>query len=168
MQAYANEIYLFGQRRGTGESIWEIKTRLGVVSTELQRNYRKRIPALNVVRSGFFDSMGLYRQCTEAQLSVADQWIEQLKVIPLMNRRYDQLSFGERKMVLITRAMVKSPEVLILDEPCQGLDPSNRRRVLALVDHIGQTTDTQIVFVTHRPDEIPACTTHWLEMPVPI
>ena len=160
LQAYANEIYLFGRRRGTGESIWDIKNRFGVVSAELQRNYRKRIPAMDVVRSGFFDSIGLYRKCTENQQIIADQWIEKLKVATLMDRRYDQLSFGERKMVLIARAMVKSPQVLILDEPCQGLDRSNRRRVLALVDRIGQQTDTQIIFVTHRPAEVPSCTTH--------
>lgn len=165
LQAYANEIYLFGRRRGTGESIWEIKKRFGVVSAELQRHYRKRIPALNVVRSGFFDSIGLYRSCTLTQQDLADEWIQYLDLTALMNRRYDRLSFGERKMVLITRSMVKSPEVLILDEPCQGLDPNNRRRVLDLVNRIGQTTDTQIIFVTHRPDEVPACTSHFFKMP---
>jgi len=164
LQAYANEIYLFGLRRGTGESIWEIKNRFGVVSAELQHTYRKKIPALDVVRSGFFDSTGLYRSCTEAQQAMAAQWIKRLNVTALMDRRYDQLSFGERKMILIARAMVKSPEVLILDEPCQGLDQSNRRRVLALVDQVGQQTDTQIIFVTHRPDEVPACTTHFLNL----
>ncbi|RTZ98205.1 MAG: molybdate ABC transporter ATP-binding protein ModF [Deltaproteobacteria bacterium] len=168
LQAYANEIYIFGRQRGTGESIWEIKRLFGVVSTELQRNYRKRIPALDVVRSGFFDSIGLYQTCTDTQRAIADDWINRLKLTGLMPRRYDLLSYGERKMVLIARAMVKSPAVLILDEPCQGLDPSNRRRVLAGVDHIAQTTDTQIVFVTHRPDEVPGCTTHWLTMPPPI
>lgn len=164
LQAYSNQIYLFGRRRGTGESIWEIKNRFGVVSAELQRNYRKKIPALDVVRSGFFDSTGLYRSCTEAQQATAAQWIKRLNVTALMNRRYDQLSFGERKMILIARAMVKSPEVLILDEPCQGLDRSNRCRVLALVDRIAQQTDTQIIFVTHRPDEVPASTTHFLNL----
>ncbi|MEA3231325.1 MAG: ATP-binding cassette domain-containing protein, partial [Thermodesulfobacteriota bacterium] len=164
LQAYANEIYLFGRRRGTGESIWEIKNRFGVVSAELQRNYRKRIPAIDVVRSGFFDSIGLYHKCSENQQIIANQWIESLKVATLMNRNYDQLSFGERKMVLITRDMVKSPDVLILDEPCQGLDRSNRHRVLALVDRIGRQTETQIIFVTHQPDEVPACTTHMLSL----
>ncbi len=167
LQAYANEIYLFGRRRGSGESIWEIKKRFGLVSAELQRGYRKPIPARDVVRSGFFDSIGLYRLCNPSQQAEAEKWIDRLNVAALMHRRYDQLSFGESKMVLITRAMVKSPAVLILDEPCQGLDPSNRHRVLALVDQIGQTTDTQIVFVTHRPDEVPTCTTHWLKMPEP-
>ena len=167
LQAYANEIYIFGRQRGTGESIWEIKKYFGVVSAELQRNYRKRIPALDVVRSGFFDSIGLYQTCTDTQRAIVDDWITRFKLSELMHRRYDLLSFGERKMVLIARAMVKSPAVLILDEPCQGLDPANRRNVLSLVDQIGHTTDTQILFVTHRPDEVPTCTTHWLKMPGP-
>ena len=164
LQAYANEIYLFGRRRGTGESIWEIKSRFGVVSAELQRNDRKKIPALDVVRSGFFDSIGLYRKCTENQQAAADQWIKRLKLANLMDHPYDQLSFGEKKMVLIARAMVKSPKVLILDEPCQGLDLSNRHRVLALVDRIGNQAGTQIIFVTHRPDEVPGCTSHVLKL----
>ncbi len=167
LQAYANEIYIFGRQRGTGESIWEIKKYFGLVSAELQRNYRKRIPALDVVRSGFFDSIGLYQTCTDTQRAIVDDWITRFKLSELMHRRYDLLSFGERKMVLIARAMVKSPAVLILDEPCQGLDPANRRNVLSLVDQIGHTTDTQILFVTHRPDEVPTCTTHWLKMPGP-
>jgi molybdate transport system ATP-binding protein len=167
LQAYANEIYIFGRQRGTGESIWEIKKYFGVVSAELQRNYRKRIPALDVVRSGFFDSIGLYQTCTGTQRAIVDDWITRFKLSGLMHRRYDLLSFGERKRVLIARAMVKSPAVLILDEPCQGLDPVNRRNVLSLVDQIGHTTDTQILFVTHRPDEVPTCTTHWLTMPEP-
>ncbi len=83
------------------------------MSAELQRNYLKRIPALDVVHSGFFHSTGLYRSCTEAQQAMADQWIKRLNMTALMNRRYDQLSFGERKMILIARAMVKSPEVLV-------------------------------------------------------
>lgn len=165
LQAYANEIYLWGKRRGTGESIWEIKNRFGVVSAELQRRYRKRIPTLNVIRSGFFDHIGLYRTCTSNQKALADEWIRRLRLQHLVERRFDQLSFGERKMVLIARAMVKTPEVLILDEPCQGLDRANRRMVLSLVNRIGQTSDTQIIFVTHRPEEVPACTTHHFKMP---
>lgn len=165
LQAYANNIHLFGRQRGTGESIWEIKKRFGVVSAEFQRQYRKRIPAIDVVRSGFFDSIGLYRSCTKTQKNRADEWIQRLNLTALMHHRYDQLSFGEKKMVLITRAMVKSPEVLILDEPCQGLDRTNRRHVLDLVNHIGRTTDTCIIFVTHRADEVPACISHFFKMP---
>jgi molybdate transport system ATP-binding protein len=137
-QAYANDIYLFGKRRGSGESIWEIKQRLGVVSSEFQMNYRKPISAFDVVLSGFFDSVGLYRRADSGQVTTAQAWIKRLGLGHLKAKRYDLLSFGERRMILMARAVVKDPEILVLDEPCQGLDPANRRRILCLVDVIGR------------------------------
>ena len=164
-QAYANELYLFGQRRGSGESIWDIKQRVGVVSSEFQVNYRKPIRALDVVLSGFFDSVGLYCRATSGQVNTAQNWVERLGLIHLKEKRYDLLSFGERRMVLLARAIVKNPDILVLDEPCQGLDPANRRRILDLVDVIGRQHHTQVLYVSHHPEEMPACITHHLELP---
>ena len=127
-QAYANEIYLFGRRRGSGESVWDIKQRLGMVSSEFQLGYRKPIRAYDVVISGFFDSVGLYRFASQNQHEVAQQWIERLDLTALQDQRFDLLSYGERRLILLARAMVKAPELLVLDEPCQGLDPRNRSR----------------------------------------
>ncbi|MEN8245583.1 MAG: ATP-binding cassette domain-containing protein [Thermodesulfobacteriota bacterium] len=163
-QAYANEIYLFGRRRGSGESIWEIKQRLGVVSSEFQVNYRKPISAFDVVLSGFFDSVGLYRRAKSEQKKIAQTWLDQLGLAHLQEKRFDLLSFGERRMILLARAVVKSPEILVLDEPCQGLDPANRKRILALVDVIGRQPRTQILYVSHHPEEMPACITHHLDL----
>lgn len=163
-QAYANEIYLFGRRRGSGESIWEIKHRIGMVSPESQINYRKPIPAMEVILSGFFDSVGLYRRATPEQYAAARRAMNRLGLEDLAGHRFDRLSYGQQRMVLIARAVVKSPELLILDEPCQGLDTENRRKVLALVDVVGNRTDTQIIFVTHQPDEIPPCVDRHLQL----
>lgn len=163
-QAYANEIHLFGRWRGSGESIWEIKQHLGVVSSEAQVHYRKQIEAGDVVLSGFFDSVGLYRHADSAQRTMARGWIERLGLGRLADRRFDLLSYGERRMILLARAMVKSPTILVLDEPCQGLDPENRRIVLDMVDYIGRKTATQLLYVTHHTGEIPACITHVLEL----
>lgn len=163
-QAYANEIYLFGRRRGSGESIWDIKQRLGMVSSEFQVNYRKPIRAFDVVLSGFFDSVGLYCLANPSQVKTAQTWLERLGLGPLGERRFDLLSFGERRMVLLARAMVKNPEILVLDEPCQGLDPANRKRILALVDVIGRQPCTQVLYVSHHPEEMPACITHNLDL----
>lgn len=165
-QAYANEIYLFGRRRGSGESIWDIKQRLGVVSSEFQVNYRKPIRAFNVVLSGFFDSVGLYRRATTRQVITAQTWLERLGLCHLKEKRYDLLSFGERRMILLARAVVKNPEILVLDEPCQGLDPANRKRILALVDLIGRQLQTQVLYVSHHPEEVPACITHHLDLSI--
>jgi molybdate transport system ATP-binding protein len=167
LQGYANYIRLFGRRRGSGESIWEIKERMGVVTPHLQVTYLKRLSGRDVVASGFFDSVGLYRHPTVAQREIADWWIVHLGIEGLAERPFERLSYGERRLLLIARALVKSPEVLILDEPSQGLDPVNRRRVLDVVQWVGSHTETDLLFVTHHPGEVPACVDHVLELPGP-
>jgi molybdate transport system ATP-binding protein len=165
LQAYANEIYLFGRRRGSGESIWEIKERIGMISSEFQIRYRKSIKVLDVILSGFFDSVGLYRQTTSTQRAIAKQWIEYLHMADKTDEFFNRLSYGEQRLVLLARAMVKLPMLLILDEPCQGLDRTNRKMILDVVDAIALNKKTHILFVTHHADEIPACITHMLQFP---
>lgn len=161
-QAYANEIYLFGRRRGSGESIWEIKRQTGYVSSELQIRYRQPLTAFEVVLSGFFDSVGLYRDFTRTQKETAEHWLEILGVADKSDRIFNQLSYGEQRMMLLARSLVKMPPILILDEPCQGLDRTNRGRILDAIDVIGAHSQTTIIYVTHYPDEIPACMTRML------
>jgi molybdate transport system ATP-binding protein len=162
-QAYANRIFLFGRRRGSGESIWEIKQRIGMVSSEFQIRYRKPIAALEVVLSGFFDSVGLYRHASAQQRQSAEKWLAVLGIANLSQKAFNQLSHGEQRMVLLARSMVKMHLILILDEPYQGLDRTNRQRILAAVDVIGSRSETHIIYVTHYPDELPACITHILQ-----
>jgi molybdate transport system ATP-binding protein len=162
-QAYANEIYLFGKRRGCGESIWDIKRRTGMISSELQIRYRKPITAFEVVVSGFFDSVGLYRDYTLVQKQTAEQWMEVLGIADKSDRVFNRLSYGEQRMLLLARAMVKIPQIIILDEPCQGLDPTNRQRILDAIELIGCQRKTNIIYVTHYPREIPRCMTHLLQ-----
>jgi len=149
LQAYANEIYLFGRRRGTGESIWDIKQKIGFVSSEFQVRYRQPVTALKVVLSGFFDSIGYYRPASVTQKERALSLMELLEITNLADLDFTRLSYGQQRLILIARAMIKSPPLLILDEPCQGLDRTNRNRVLELVDLVGQNTTTQILYVTH-------------------
>jgi molybdate transport system ATP-binding protein len=161
-QAYANAIELFGRPRGSGESIWEIKRRIGRISWELQIRYRKAIGAQEVVLSGFFDSVGLYRRCTPQQVEAARHWMRQLGIGHISHRRFDTLSHGEQRRVLLARAMVKSPRLLILDEPCEGLDRSARAQLLEMIDGIGRWGQSQILYVTHHPEEMLTCITHEL------
>lgn len=156
-QAYANRIRLFGRRRGTGETIWDIRRRVGRVSGDLQLRYRRPVTALEAVLSGFFDSVGLFRRATEAQQAAAGEWLRLLDMGEHADRPFDHLSGGEQRMVLMARAAVKRPWLLILDEPCQGLDPNHRARVLALADRIGRDGATTLLWVTHHPAETPAC-----------
>jgi len=161
-QAYANDIRLFGRPRGSGETIWEIKNRIGLVSSEFQIRYRKPVSALDAVVSGFFDSVGLYRRAAPEPIAKARGWLTAMGMSDKADTPITHLSYGEQRLILIARAMVKCPELLILDEPCQGLDTSNRERVLALADRIGGRTAANLLFVTHHPDEAPDCISHVL------
>jgi molybdate transport system ATP-binding protein len=161
-QAYANEIYLFGKRRGTGESIWEIKRRIGWVSAEFQIRYHRAITAADVVMSGFFDSVGLYRRGSASQRHAVRRWMDLVGVGDHAQTLFNRLSHGEQRRVLIARAVVKTPLLLILDEPCQGLDPAARQKVLAILELIGLQTRTNLLYVTHHEDEMLDCLTHLL------
>jgi molybdate transport system ATP-binding protein len=159
LQAYANEIFLFGRRRGSGETIWEIRKRLGVISAELQVQYRKRMSSYEVIASGFYDSIGLYRVPAPEEKEAVDRWVDLLEMKDLAKEPFHQLSFGQKRMILLARAMVKSPLVLIADEPCQGLDVANRRRILKILERIGEMK-THLLYITDRHDEILDCITH--------
>lgn len=159
LQGYANRVELFGHRRGSGESIWDIRQQIGWVSPALQIRYPFGISAREVVLSGFFDSLGLYRKANDRQLETARGWIRHLGIEPLSQRPFDQLSQGEQRLVLLARAMVKTPRLLVLDEPCQGLDPDNRQRILDLVDATVAQANTTLIYVTHDPEERLGCIT---------
>jgi molybdate transport system ATP-binding protein len=163
-QAYANDIELFGRPKGSGESVWEIKRRIGLVSTALQRNYRVEGSCLAVIVSGFFDSIGVYQRPSKEQIEQARQWFVLLKLGKPPNSAFRELSFGEQRLVLLARAMVKHPQLLILDEPCQGLDELNRTMVLKLIDHIGTHWPTQLIYVTHQADDQVPCIHRQLEL----
>jgi molybdate transport system ATP-binding protein len=164
LQAYANEIYLFGKKRGSGESIWEIKKQIGYISSDLQIRQRKNIKAFDVVCSGFFDSNGLYKKCSPEQLSVAREWTRYLDVDELADQKFGRLSHGQRQLVLIARAMVKSPEILILDEPFEGLDIKNRTKILDVFEYIGSQTRTSLICVPNQNEGMLNCMTHVLNM----
>lgn len=163
-QAYSNDICLFGKPRGSGESIWEIKKNIGWVSPEIQIHYRKDVTCRDVVCSGFFDSIGLYAACSVRRQRLASRRLKELGLSDLADTRYDELSAGRQRMILIARAFVKNPRLLILDEPCQGLDADNRRIVLDAVDAAIRRPATNLIYVTHRLDEIPAAVTHVLRL----
>jgi len=163
LQAYANPIFLFGRRKGSGESIWDIKKRIGIVSADLQVQYRKRIGAWEVIASGFYDSIGLYRPPTPEQMEAVSRWADFLDMKELAKEPFHQLSFGQRRMILLARALVKGPALLIADEPCQGLDVANRAKILGLLEKIGRTR-TKILYLTDRRDEIPDCITQVMRL----
>jgi len=163
-QAYANDLRLFGRQRGSGESIWEIKRRIGWVSPELNNFYQSQGTCQMVVCSGFFDSIGLYRELTPAQAQMAADWMQALGIEMLAGQAFQAVSIGEQRLVLLARALVKQPQLLILDEPCQGLDGPHRARIIHLLETICEQTPVSLLYVTHHQDEIPRTITHVLEL----
>ena len=121
-QAYACDISLFGHKRGSGESIWDIKRHIGYVSPEMHRSYKQNIPAIQIVASGLKDTIGLYVRPNEAEREQCRKWLEVFGIGHLADRKFMEMSSGEQRLVLVARAFVKEPDLLILDEPLHGLD----------------------------------------------
>lgn len=149
-QCYVNDIKIFGMQRGQGESIWDIKQHIGYVSSALQWEYKVSVSVRNAIISGFYDSIGIYQQYSDEQKTIANQWLALLGMQALGDKPFNQLSFGDQRLVLIARAMVKHPPLLILDEPCLGLDDLNRQLVLALIEKICADSETTVLYVNHR------------------
>ena len=159
-QAYACDISLFGCRRGTGESIWDIKRRIGYVSPEMHRAYLKDLPAIEIVASGLHDSIGLYVRPRPEHIGTCKEWMRVFGIEELAERTFLKLSSGEQRLVLLARAFVKDPELLILDEPLHGLDTERREMVRGLIDEFCSRPEKTLIMVTHYPEELPTCITH--------
>lgn len=166
-QCYSNEIYLFGKKRGIGESIWDVKHFMGIMSTTLHQQYRVTVTAESVLLSGFFDTIGVYRPTTAEHKAIAASWLKYLGMESLKDANFQRLSFGQQRMLLIARALIKRPSLLILDEPCQGLDPLNRALVLHLIDEIIAGSIAQVIYISHEPEDTLASLTHKLEFTPP-
>ena len=157
-QSYACDISLFGHQRGSGESIWDIKKHIGYVSPEMHRSYKQNIPALQIVASGLKDTIGLYFTPTEQEKNQCFQWMDVFGIKHLADRKFLEMSSGEQRLVLLARAFVKSPDLLILDEPLHGLDLCNRNMVKAIVDrYMFEDPDRTLIYVTHYENELPNC-----------
>jgi len=154
-QAYMNDVVVFGKQRGHGESIWEIKKFIGWVSPELHVHFNDSATCLEVVESGFRDSIGLFEPATPRQRATARQWLKEFQLLQFANEPLFALSAGLQRMVLLARALVKNPRLLILDEPCQGLDAAHREFFVREVDALLRTGSVTAMYVTHRPEEIP-------------
>ena len=163
-QSYACDISLFGRKRGTGESIWEIKKHIGYVSPEIHRAYLKNMPAIDIVASGLHDSVGLYVRPKPEQRSVCEHWLDVFGIGNLKDHSFLQLSSGEQRLVLLARAFVKEPDLLILDEPLHGLDTSNRKLVKEIIDNYSRREGKTLIMVSHYPEEFPSCITHSLRL----
>ena len=164
MQVFCSDVKIFGARRGSGETIWDIKKRLGIVSYRLHVEYRMvGQNLLGVIVSGFHDSIGLYEAASDVEIAAAKKWLALGGFSGRENEQFSNLSYGEQRAILILRASVKSPEILILDEPCHGLDENFRQKILDLLETIAESGTTTLLHVTHDPSEALACEKNILE-----
>ena len=159
-QSYACDITLFDRPRGTGESIWDIKKHIGYVSPEMHRSYKRNLPAIRIVASGLMDSIGLYAVPNVQDYDKCRWWMNIFGIGQLADKPFLQLSSGEQRLVLLARAFVKDPQLLILDEPLHGLDLWNRRLVKDVIETFCQRRNKTMMMVTHYQEELPDVITH--------
>jgi molybdate transport system ATP-binding protein len=163
-QAYSQNITLFDRKRGSGESIWDIKKKIGYVSPELHLYFKEGGTCFSVVASGLFDTQGLFKRLSVEQKAQVTHWMQVMGIAHLAERSFMQISGGEQRMVLITRALVKNPELLILDEPCQGLDRIQTERLKTVLDYLAANSEMTLLYVSHYDRDIPSCVNQNLEL----
>lgn len=163
-QAYANDIWLFGRKRGSGESIWEIKKNVGFVAPELSRYFPRNQTCLKVVLSGLFDTMGLFKKADLKQESLAGKWLKLFKLENSAQVLFHQISAENQRFVLLARAMIKVPALLILDEASQGLDKQQSLLFRNTIDQICVHSSISMIFVSHYEEAIPNAFTNILHL----
>ncbi len=160
-QAYANNIHLFGNKRGSGESIWEIKERIGIISPELHWYFDMNANVGQTIASGFFESMSLYQKLGYEQHQQLEQILNFFDLKEEKNKKMAELSLGKQRLVLLARTIVKKPELLILDEPCQGMDVAQTNYFNRIIDDLCEKGQT-LIYVGHFESRIPDCIDHKL------
>ncbi|WP_267963705.1 molybdate ABC transporter ATP-binding protein ModF [Testudinibacter sp. TR-2022] len=156
-QAFCNPVKIFGKQRGSGETVWQIKQKIGFLSNQFHLDYRVNCSALEVIVSGYYDSIGVYQQIPDSLRLNALQWLERIHMLSFADKPFRTLSWGQQRLLLIVRAMVKHPPILILDEPLMGLDGINRQLVLTFIEQLISNSATQLLFVSHHLEDQPKC-----------
>ncbi|WP_433829635.1 ATP-binding cassette domain-containing protein [Flavobacterium anhuiense] len=152
-KGFGQNLFLFGRKKGTGESVWEIKKQIGIFTTSMTDLFQKGHTLEQMILSGFFDSIGLYTEPTTHQKQIVNQWLEVIEMKHLRKKRFIDLSIGQQRVALIVRAVLKHPPLLILDEPVEGLDDENVDLVIQLINTIKQETNVSIIYVSHRIEQ---------------
>ncbi|MBJ2124786.1 ATP-binding cassette domain-containing protein [Flavobacterium sp. IB48] len=152
-KGFGQDLFLFGRKKGTGESVWEIKKQIGIFTTSMTDLFQKGHTLEQMILSGFFDSIGLYTEPTTHQKQIVNQWLEVIEMTHLRKKRFIDLSIGQQRVALIVRAVLKHPPLLILDEPVEGLDDENVDLVIQLINTIKQETNVSIIYVSHRIEQ---------------
>lgn len=159
-QGYRNDITIFDRRRGSGESIWDIKKHIGYISPEMHLYFSGTGDVVNIVAQGLNDTVGNYVKIKPEQEALAMEWLKLLRIEHLARHSFNTLSSGEQRLVLLARTLVKQPQLLILDEPLHGLDAGRKYTIRNLINYLVKRDNTTMIYVTHYPNEVPDCITH--------
>lgn len=160
-QSYANELYLFGKRRGSGESIWEIKQHIGLISPEFHWYFDANATVWQSIASGFYDTVGLFQQIPFSKSQQVDELVDYFGLTDCKNENLSTLPLGKQRLTLLARTIIKNPELLILDEPCQGLDWQQTLHFNQLIDELCCNGMT-LIYVGHFESQLPSSLTHRL------
>ncbi len=152
-KGYGQELYLFGHKKGSGESIWETKQKIGYFAPNMTELFQRNNTLLEMLLSGYYDSIGLYDTPSTLQRKEATEWLQLANLLALKNTNFNKLSPGQQRLGLILRAVVKNPPLLILDEPTEGLDDAGAQLVIELVNRLHDRSALAIVFVSHRVEK---------------
>ena len=152
-KAYNQNLTLFGKRKGSGESVWEIKQKVGYLTPSMTDLFSTRHTVEEMIISGFLDSIGLYKHPSDRQVRLAEEWLDLIEMSHLKKAVFCSLSLGQQRLILVARAMVKHPPLLILDEAMSGLDDYNATIVTSLINKIAAESKTTILYVSHRIEE---------------
>ena len=151
-KGYGQELYIFGQKKGSGESVWDIKKNIGYFTPSMTDKFTGYHSVEFMIISGLTDSIGLYSRPTEAQLRIAKEWLLLLQMWPLKDTLYNNLTMGQKRLVMCARAMIKHPALLIFDEPTASLDDESALLFVALVNKFAKESESTIIFVSHRKE----------------
>jgi molybdate transport system ATP-binding protein len=151
-KAYGEDIFLFGHKKGSGESIWQIKEKIGYFSSAVTQQFSRLHSIEQMVISGFFDSIGLYTKPSDRQIQLAAEWLNLVGMYKQRKKPFLSLSPGHQRLIMIIRAMIKHPSLLILDEPTAGLDDYDVSVFTTLANKISQESATAIIYVSHRAE----------------
>lgn len=149
-KGYGQDLHLFGHKKGSGESVWDIKKNIGYFATNMTSLFQRNHTLEQMILSGFFDSIGLYDLPTTLQKNIADQWLDLIGMKHLKNKMFKRLSVGQQRLAMIVRSVLKHPPLVILDEPVEGLDDENVAMVTQLINLLKQESSMTIVYVSHR------------------
>lgn len=149
-KAYRQNITLFGYKKGTGESVWDIKKHIGYFSQAIMRFFERYDSAENMIAGGMADTIGLYQQPSDRVMQLANEWLQVLGLQHQNKKLFVNFSPGHQRMILIARAMIKHPPLLILDEPTAGLNDADAALIVSLINKIAAETNTAVIFVSHR------------------